>query len=174
MNNSQSTPLAIYRVNYISGLPGRTKIVPKIQMHLAEDGFHFQKKSDFHLFIDYKQIQHFELVKGGGSWRGTAGVMDSFLEKLFEITFISASNEKIRIRFEMYHFNLHIKNQDACRELARLLKECGFLNHTQPSVLPTPTSDIPTQIAKLAELHQAGVLTTEEFEAKKAELLARM
>ena len=39
---------------------------------------------------------------------------------------------------------------------------------------PTPTSDIPTQIAKLAELHQAGVLTTEEFEAKKAELLARM
>jgi hypothetical protein len=34
--------------------------------------------------------------------------------------------------------------------------------------------DIPAQIQKLADLRDAGVLTSEEFEAKKADLLARM
>lgn len=34
--------------------------------------------------------------------------------------------------------------------------------------------DIPTQIKKLAELKAAGILSEEEFEKKKAELLARM
>lgn len=35
-------------------------------------------------------------------------------------------------------------------------------------------SDVPDQIKKLADLHAAGVLTDEEFNAKKAELLGRM
>lgn len=39
---------------------------------------------------------------------------------------------------------------------------------------PPPAVDIPEQLRKLAELRDAGVLTAEEFEAKKAELLARM
>jgi Bacterial PH domain/Short C-terminal domain len=40
---------------------------------------------------------------------------------------------------------------------------------------PTPAMvDIPAQIKKLADLRDAGVLTTEEFEAKKTDLLARM
>jgi hypothetical protein len=34
--------------------------------------------------------------------------------------------------------------------------------------------DIPSQIRKLAELHGQGILTNEEFAAKKTELLARM
>jgi Short C-terminal domain len=34
--------------------------------------------------------------------------------------------------------------------------------------------DIPTQIQKLAELHDAGVLTEEEFQTKKRDLLDRM
>jgi hypothetical protein len=37
-----------------------------------------------------------------------------------------------------------------------------------------PARDIPDQIRKLGELRDAGVLTEEEFEAKKAELLSRM
>ena len=43
---------------------------------------------------------------------------------------------------------------------------------------PTPASgavpDVADQIAKLATLHDQGAITTEEFEAKKAELLDRM
>jgi hypothetical protein len=37
-----------------------------------------------------------------------------------------------------------------------------------------PNGGIPEQIQKLAELHAAGVLTDEEFAAKKADLLSRM
>lgn len=37
-----------------------------------------------------------------------------------------------------------------------------------------PQQDIPDQLRKLAELRDAGILTSEEFESKKADLLARM
>jgi hypothetical protein len=40
--------------------------------------------------------------------------------------------------------------------------------------METTASPIASQLASLAELHKAGVLTDEEFSAKKAELLARM
>jgi hypothetical protein len=38
----------------------------------------------------------------------------------------------------------------------------------------SPTSSIPEQIKQLAELHEVGALTAEEFSAKKADLLQRM
>ncbi len=41
-------------------------------------------------------------------------------------------------------------------------------------VIVTSESDIPAQIKKLAELKETGILSEEEFNAKKAELLARM
>jgi hypothetical protein len=42
-----------------------------------------------------------------------------------------------------------------------------------PDATPV-SSDVPDQIRQLAELRAAGVLTEEEFAAKKAELLSRM
>ena len=36
------------------------------------------------------------------------------------------------------------------------------------------TESIPDQIKKLAELRDAGILSSEEFESKKKELLARL
>ena len=43
-----------------------------------------------------------------------------------------------------------------------------------PSAGPAGSGDIPAQLQKLAELKDAGILTEEEFAAKKQELLARM
>jgi Short C-terminal domain len=46
-----------------------------------------------------------------------------------------------------------------------------------PAVVAAPTAaseSIPAQIQQLADLHTAGVLTEDEFSAKKAELLGRM
>lgn len=43
---------------------------------------------------------------------------------------------------------------------------------TEPAADGSP--DVPEQTRKLAELHNDGVLTDEEFASKKAELLARM
>jgi hypothetical protein len=43
-----------------------------------------------------------------------------------------------------------------------------------PNAQPAAAPSIPQQIAELAQLRDAGVLSPAEFEAKKAELLARM
>jgi hypothetical protein len=53
------------------------------------------------------------------------------------------------------------------------------MNHPPRDFDPTAamaemTEVVVTQIRKLAELHEAGILTEEEFTAKKAELLARI
>lgn len=51
---------------------------------------------------------------------------------------------------------------------------------TRPDQVPQPDfdltekADIPDLINELAELHKRGILTTEEFHAKKSELLARL
>lgn len=48
-----------------------------------------------------------------------------------------------------------------------------FERASAPAAAPAST-DIMGQLAKLGELHKAGILTDEEFSAKKAELLARL
>ena len=57
----------------------------------------------------------------------------------------------------------------------------GGGGHAAPAAAPTaasaapPTPDTPVeQLKKLGELRDAGILTPEEFDAKKAEILARM
>lgn len=45
---------------------------------------------------------------------------------------------------------------------------------THHNHLETKLADIPDQIRKLGELHRDDLLTAEEFEAKKTELLERM
>jgi uncharacterized membrane protein YagU involved in acid resistance len=45
---------------------------------------------------------------------------------------------------------------------------------TESPLTPDPSLAVTDQLKKLGELRDAGVLTTEEFEAKKAELLARL
>jgi Short C-terminal domain len=46
--------------------------------------------------------------------------------------------------------------------------------HPPTGVQEDTAPDIPDQIRKLGELRDSGVLTAEEFEAKKTELLSRM
>lgn len=50
----------------------------------------------------------------------------------------------------------------------------GAAQPSAPAAPSTPAEDIPAQIGKLAGLRDAGILSAGEFEAKKAELLARM
>jgi len=48
------------------------------------------------------------------------------------------------------------------------------LNHIGNQVIAAPPDDIMSKIKKLAELKDVGAITQEEFEKKKAELLARL
>jgi len=61
---------------------------------------------------------------------------------------------------------------DALARLAELDPESAEKFQPAPAVTFTP--DPAEQLAKLAELHKAGILTDEEFAIKKADLLKRI
>lgn len=73
-------------------------------------------------------------------------------------------------------------NQKWFDQMAGMIREMTAAAHgsgtsLRPAQAPesaTSLSSIPDQIKQLADLHQAGVLTHDEFNAKKAELLGRM
>jgi hypothetical protein len=54
---------------------------------------------------------------------------------------------------------------------ARQRAQAPVSNAQQPAVL---IEDVPTKLRQLAELHKNGILTDEEFQTKKADLLTRM
>lgn len=66
------------------------------------------------------------------------------------------------------------------QQVVNAIREQITLSHlpkttvAQAAPVNQPVPDIAEQIKKLASLHDAGILTDEEFEAKKAELLSRM
>ena len=66
------------------------------------------------------------------------------------------------------------KNQDNFNDIMRLLsaeiEQCEKVSSSHTG----EAAGIPSQIKALADLRGAGVLTEEEFQAKKAELLAKM
>lgn len=63
-------------------------------------------------------------------------------------------------------------------DMAGMIKPKGFLTVTYQLADAAPTNsrqpDLIDQIRRLGELRDAGILTPQEFEAKKAELLARI
>ncbi|MGZ4422428.1 MAG: SHOCT domain-containing protein [Gaiellaceae bacterium] len=68
----------------------------------------------------------------------------------------------------------------ACRYMRERSSATTPGKHRRPShgslaeQLRVTSGDIPDQIRKLGELRDSGVLSAEEFEAKKTELLSRM
>jgi hypothetical protein len=69
-----------------------------------------------------------------------------------------------------------IYNQAAkCKELIDLLRREDILDRLKKSNAPESKADDPlTQLEKLSKLKDAGILSEEEFNAKKADLLAKI
>jgi hypothetical protein len=62
-----------------------------------------------------------------------------------------------------------------CRFAARELGVFGSPGHTPPPPAAPPAGGSPLElIRQLGELHEAGFLTDEEFQAKKAKLLEKI
>ena len=66
----------------------------------------------------------------------------------------------------------HFKQARKGVALLRLLISESQMQGSPANV--STSQDIPGKIKQLAELHEQGILTTEEFQAKKSELLARI
>jgi Short C-terminal domain len=71
--------------------------------------------------------------------------------------------------------DVEVKALSKATELGELIRERMQDAHAAPARADEsgPTSDADL-LAKLAELHRAGVLSEEEFAEKKAEILRRM
>jgi hypothetical protein len=97
-----------------------------------------------------------------------------------EITYLEGGRELV-VRFEMISGVSVMGQARKCRELMDRIRNIGardqFIKASTPAPMITTTApplDIPDQIAKLAALRDSGVLSEEEFAAKKSELLKRL
>ena len=101
-------------------------------------------------------------VETKSSWTGTSIIITSDKKIV--------NDEKIRIK--------HINEQDEAVEqfteyIRKKQAEDAEPSSSEPSS-SEPTPDIPNQIRGLAELKDQGILTEEEFNAKKQDLLDRL
>jgi len=172
------TLLRMWNVTYVSGLLSVPKLRREIAMQLFEKGFCFTGSFFPDLWIFHNSIIDFKLATGWGDfWKKS--IYDHGREKMIEITFFNATNEKTTLRLEMATNASPLASAfdeyHACKELVCLMRSNGIFFRNSPSQ-PTTSASLSTlaQIAQLSELHKSGVLTDEEFETKKAELLKRI
>jgi hypothetical protein len=81
------------------------------------------------------------------------------------------------LRIHTPHDDLEFKTRESKVLFDNLLTHLETLRNepTGGSIAATPSPDfIADQIKKLGELHKAGLLTDDEFNAKKKQLLARL
>jgi hypothetical protein len=71
------------------------------------------------------------------------------------------------------HYSLSQESKEAFRHVVDVINQRRALVQSPRFSIPS-LSTIPEQIKQLASLRDAGILTNEEFEKKKAELLLRM
>jgi uncharacterized membrane protein YdbT with pleckstrin-like domain len=69
--------------------------------------------------------------------------------------------------------NLFKKIDDPVKFKSVLINAKAYLEHAV-EVAPESNTDVPTMISKLADLRTQGVLTEDEFQQKKAELLSKL
>lgn len=178
-----------YEVIYIGGLPQypKTKHGNAIGLNIMPDRFVFTKTTtskdwfeDFDIeysrikdiYIEKRTISTAEMLLGGGN------DANQQQENNICITFVDNNNIELMLRVEMLTGGT-IYNQTAkCREFLDLLRQKGIWKQIQDNDKPTAAyvgeDDILGKIEKMARLKDAGILTEEEFNQKKTELLEKL
>lgn len=178
-----------YEVIYLGGLPEypKAKHGGAIGLNVMPDCFAFRKTEttkdwfeDFdlpysditNLTIEKRSISNTEMLLGAGSEQQT--------ENNICITF-NRDNLELVLRVEMLTGISIYGQATKCKELLDVLRQNGILNQFKKEVISAPDvanspsqPDALEQIKKLSELKDAGVITEEEFNAKKAELLSKI
>ncbi len=172
-----------YAVTYLGGLPNLPKKrTGEIGLNIMPESFYLKPtkaSEEFFedLVIPYDTVQDFEIVKRTVSM--SEGLMSSNSQNLavdnnIEITYLDSNQEELTLRLEMLT-GFSVDGQAVkCKEMLDILKQHKILKRlkkdsSSPAVV---ADDIPTKIKKLNELKEAGLLSEEEFQKKKAELLS--
>jgi len=185
-------PLDTYKVIYRGGLADLPKAkIGEIRLQVWDNRFELQPTISSQKFwqplvIPYSAIREVSIVdRQESTFEALAGGLDSrqLNEKNnIHIDYSSGSAEAL-LRLEMLSGVTVMGQARKCREFQDRLRVHGVTaqfagaapsgQHGAQARFNGPV-DIPGQIAKLADLHAQGILSDQEFEAKKADLLSRM
>jgi hypothetical protein len=177
-----------YGVVYQGGLPEYAKEkAGKIDFKVFSDRFEFlptlSTKTWFSgLTIPYSSVTDLQVVQR------TVGTLEAILGGLdskqlnqannIHITFRSIRGDDLVLRLEMLSGITVMGQAKKCLELMDRLKIHRVTEQFQAAQAKQTqheqSMDIPEQIGKLASLRDKGVLSEDEFIAKKAELLSRL
>ena len=177
-----------YDVVYLGGRPENPKkLSGKIELILYDDHLKLSptlgSKKKWELYeIPYKTISKWEYTKrevGGIEAVASAFALndtrDIQTNNNIQITHNTDTRELI-LRLEMLT-GIHVAVQaKKCLELNDKMKVHGIIDQfiKAPDEVSVVVMDIPEQIEKLAGLLEKGLLTQEEYDQKKQELLAKM
>lgn len=180
--------LARYEFTYISGFDGVKKKSGAWGMNVMPDSFAFRvtmttKDWLFDYDIPYTSISDIRIEKRSIStaevFLGGSDNANQQQENVIVIEYVDAEGRKQTLRIEMLT-GVTIYNQAAkCTELMDLLRKNDILDLIKKNTDSGDKggnggNDVLAQIEKLADLKEKGILSEEEFAAKKAELIAKL
>jgi hypothetical protein len=182
----KKSALENYSVIYLGGLPQYpNKKSGSLDFLVTPEAFHLRptigSKWFAGLVITYSSVASFDIVERQvTSMEGLLGGINS--RQLNQANNIhiefKADGQDLILRLEMLSGMTVMGQAGKCRELMDRLRVHGVLGRFAGRAVAAnpvpPTADIPAQIAKLAALRDQGILTSEEFEAKKTDLLSRL
>ncbi len=189
MKKTLEGAIARFEVTYVSGLPE----IPKrksgaIGMNIMPECFSFRPTmttkewfSDYdipynnisELRIEKRTISTTELLLGGSD------NANQEQENVICILYTSNDNQKLTLRVEMLT-GVTIYNQAAkCREFMDLLRQHEITDKFQnekknETGASSGGNDVLAQLERLNQLKVAGIITEDEFNAKKAQLLEKL
>lgn len=176
-----------YAVVYLGGRPENPKkLSGKIELILYSDHLKlsptFGSKGKWDLYeIPYNTISKWEYTKrevGGMEALLSGGdTRDIQTNNNIQITHDTDSGELI-LRLEMLT-GVHVAVQaQKCQELDDKMRVHGirdqFIKAPDEVSVAAPAIDIPEQIEKIASLLEKGLITQEEYDQKKQDLLAKL
>lgn len=166
-----------------AGIAGKIATTADLTPEQIERGIVFYGKShdegrnaDVTLYVD-----RIERIRERSRMSMSKAKQDTEMTPIKSVTSVQAKKDgslytKVTVYASGNNIDFRFRH-DAAQQFKEAIQEL-ILTPTSPAVAPAAaaaaTPDLAEQLKKLAELRDAGVLTEEEFAAKKTDLLARM
>ena len=182
-----------YQVIYLGGFPMKPQKKTdslSLGFNIMEDRFIFKPEylaktqwfGEENFEVPFSRVTKFEIVKRQVStseyMMSSSGDTKSLeQENNIEITYLDECGDELVIRVEMLTGVTIYAQAAKCREMLDLLREKKILNQLNKNTSAAPQAsqpDVLEQLEKLSTLKEKGILTEEEFLAKKEALLSKI
>ncbi len=176
---SQMQLIGRWRVIYMGEIPGYPGILGKTQLSLFDNGFSLSSEKLGNHFFYYSDVISWVVLKERSAY-AAANPNAFFKPRHIRIQYLDNYGATHTILLEMCESIFLPKNAEICRSMVALMNQHGIFGKFAPikqassSMQSNASVNIMSQIEKLAELHKSGVLTDEEFQSKKTDLLSRI